>query len=149
VYGPGFLQPTSTFGADLNLIVQLLGGALLLVGVALVRRARYAAHGACQSTALLVALVLTVLWMAPAFHEVYLDGLARRVLNRVNVVAVAHVVAGSAALLLGVWVALVAGTPLVPARWRFTDYKTWMRTLLAVWWLAILLGVATYWLSTH
>lgn len=149
MYGPGFLQSTSTFGGDLNLVVQLLLGTLLLAGVVLVRRARWRAHGACQTAALAGALVLTVWWMAPAFNETYRDAIARRVVNRVNVAVVAHIVVGTLALLLGVWVVLVAGTGLVPARWRFTDYKRWMRALLVLWWLAIALGVATYWFSTH
>lgn len=149
MYGPGFLQSTSTFGGDANLVVQLGLGALLLVGVVLVRRGGHRAHGACQTAALVGALVLTVVWMAPAFHETYWDALARRVVNRVNIAVVAHVVAGTLALGLGIWVVLVAGTPLVPARWRFADYKRWMRPLLALWWLAIALGVVTYWLATH
>jgi uncharacterized membrane protein len=33
----------------------------------------------------------------------------------------------------------------VPPRWRFRDYKAWMRTLLTLWWLGITFGVATYW----
>jgi uncharacterized membrane protein YozB (DUF420 family) len=149
VYGPGFLQPTSTLGGDLNLVLQLLAGALLLAGVVFARRARYGVHAVCQSGAFIAVLVLTLVWMAPAFHETYWDALSRRVVNRVNVVVVAHVVVGTVALLLGAWVVLVAGTSLVPERWRFTRYKPWMRSLLAVWWLAILLGVAAYWLSTH
>ena len=102
------------------------------MGVVLVRRARYRAHGAAQTTVLVVTLVLTVVWMAPAFHETYGDALSRRVVNRVSIAVAAHVVVGTLALLLGVWVVLVAGTSLVPARW-----------------LAIVLGVVTYWLSTH
>ena len=149
MFGPGFLQSTSTFGGDLNLVLQLLAGAGLLGGALLARRARYGAHAVCQSSALIAALVLTVLWMAPAFHDTYWDALSRRVVNRVNVAVVAHVVVGTAALLVGIWVALVAGTRLIPERWRFTDYKTWMRSLLALWWLAIALGVVTYWWSTH
>jgi uncharacterized membrane protein YozB (DUF420 family) len=148
VYGPGFLQSTSTFGGDLNLVLQLLLGALLLAGVVLVRRGGYRAHGACQTAGLAGALVLTVVWMAPAFHETHWDALRRGVMNRVTLTVAAHVIVGTLALLLGLWVVLVAGTSLVPARWRFTDYKRWMRPLLAVWWLALLLGVATYWLSS-
>ena len=52
------------------------------------------------------------------------------------------------ALLVGAWVVLVAGTPLVPARLRFSSYKRWMRTLLTLWWIAILLGVAIYYFGT-
>ena len=68
--------------------------------------------------------------------------------NRVNVAAAAHVVVGGLALLLGIYVVLVAGTPLVPKALRFSNYKAWMRTLISVWWLALLLGVLTYWFAT-
>lgn len=53
--------------------------------------------------------------------------------NRVNVAVGAHI---------------VAGTSLIPPRLRFQSYEPWMRTLLVLWWLAIVLGAATYWLAT-
>src|SRR5262245_34420930 len=140
----GFLGRPSTFGADLNLLVQLGLGALLFAGFLFARRAKYGWHGVCQSVALAATLVMTAIWMLPAYHANYgpaVFGLG----NRVNVAAAAHVVAGSAALLLGIYVVLVAGTPLLPKALRFGNYKLWMRTLIAVWWLALLLGVLTYW----
>jgi len=45
-------------------------------------------------------------------------------------------------------VVLVAGTRLVPRVLRFSNYKLWMRTLILTWWLALLLGVLTYWFAT-
>jgi uncharacterized membrane protein YozB (DUF420 family) len=143
----GFLGRPSTFGADLNLLIQIVLGLLLLAGLLLARRSRYAMHGACQSLALVATLVMTAIWMAPAYHNNY--GPAIFTLgNRVNVAAAAHVVVGSLALLLGIYVVLVAGTPLVPKALRFSNYKAWMRTLISVWWLALLLGVLTYWFAT-
>jgi hypothetical protein len=46
--------------------------------------------------------------------------------------------------LLGLFVVLVAGTRIVPRRFRFRPYKVWMRTTLAIWWLVLLVGVGTY-----
>ena len=143
----GFLGRPSTFGADLNLLLQIGAGLLLLVGFLLARRARFRAHGLCQSAALVVALVMTGLWMLPAYHANWGSGIFL-LQSRVTTAAAAHVVAGTVALLLGVWVVLVAGTSLVPRMLRFTSYKAWMRTLIAVWWLALLLGVLTYWMAT-
>ena len=117
---------------------------MLLVGVALARCGRYGAHGICQSCGFVLALTMTVLWMMPAFHVIHADALGRMVVNRVTVAVAIHVVVGTAALLVGAWVVLVAGTPLVPERLRFSDYKRWMRTLLTLWWLAIVLGLAIY-----
>ena len=143
----GFLGRPSTFGADLNLVLQLALGLLLLAGLFFVRRSRYAAHGLCQSTALVATLVMTAIWMAPAYHANYGPGIFA-LGNRVSMAAAAHVVSGTAALLLGIYVVLVAGTPLVPKALRFGNYKVWMRTLISVWWLALLLGVLTYWFAT-
>lgn len=134
--------------AELNLLVQLVLGALLLAGMLLARRGWYRLHGACQSTALLGSLALTAIWMIPALRDVYAPGLAGGRLHRVNVAVLAHVGVGSVVLLLGLYVVLVAATPLVPARLRFTNYKAWMRTLLGLWWATILLGALLYWFVT-
>ena len=143
----GFLGRPSTFGADLNLLVQIGLGVLLFVGFLLARRSRYALHGVCQSTALVATIVMTAIWMMPAYHNNYGPAIFK-LGNRVNVAAAAHVVSGTVALLLGLYVVLVAGTPIVPKGLRFGNYKVWMRTLITVWWLALLLGVLTYWLAT-
>lgn len=145
---PGFLLPTSTLGGDVNLLAQLLLGLVLATGVVLARRGHYRAHGACQTTALAITLVLTAAWMAPAFREVYEPGIERGVVNRVSVAAAAHVALGTVTLLLAGWVVLVAGTGLVPPRWRFKDYRGWMRTLFVLWWTTILLGIAIYTFSS-
>jgi uncharacterized membrane protein YozB (DUF420 family) len=143
----GFLGRPSTFGADLNLLVQLGLGLLLLAGLLLARRARYGVHGACQAVALVATLTMTAIWMAPAYHANWGPGIFTFG-NRVTAAAAAHVITGSVALLVGIYVVLVAGTPLVPRPLRFTNYKVWMRTLIAIWWLALLLGVLTYWVAT-
>lgn len=145
--GEGFLGRPSTFGADLNLLIQLGLGLLLLAGLLLARRSRYALHGTCQAAALVATLVMTAIWMAPAFHDNYGPTIFR-LGNRVNLAAAAHVVSGTVALLLGIYVVLVAGTPLIPKAFRFGNYKRWMRTLITIWWLALLLGVLTYWFAT-
>lgn len=148
MFANGFLGRGAPLGADLNLVLQVAVGLLLLCGMALARRARYRAHGLCQSAGLVLAVAMTILWMVPALHLIHADSLARGIVNRVTVAVAAHVVVGTAALLVAVWVILVAGTPLVPARWRFANYKRWMRTLLTLWWAAIALGVAVYHFGT-
>lgn len=144
----GFLGRGALFGADLNLLIQVGLGVVLLGGMLLARRGWYRGHGACQSSVFLAVAVMTAIWMGPSLHLNYGPSLAGLVVNRVNVAVAAHIVVGTVALLLGAYVVLVAGTPLVPKRLRFDNYKPWMRTLLALWWLAIVLGVTTYWLAT-
>ena len=144
MFSDGFLGQGAPWGADLNLLLQIAVGVLLLAGFGLARRGRHGVHGICQSAGFVLAVVMTILWMIPAFHAIHADALGRGVVNRVTIAVAAHVVVGTAALLVGAWVVLVAGTPLVPARLRFSNYKPWMRTLLALWWLAIILGLAVY-----
>ncbi|MBI4241356.1 MAG: hypothetical protein HY613_06530 [Candidatus Rokubacteria bacterium] len=147
MYGDSFLGRGATFGADLNLLVQLGVGLVLLVGMGLARRGWYRAHGACQTTVLCLAIVMTVIWMAPQLWDVYVPSLNRGVVNRVNLAVAAHVGLGSIALLLGIYIVLVAATPLIPVRFRFENYKLWMRGLLALWWVVIGLGALTYWFT--
>jgi uncharacterized membrane protein YozB (DUF420 family) len=145
--GDGFLGRPSTFGADLNLLVQIGLGLLLVAGLLLARGSRYVSHGICQSIALVGTLLMTAVWMLPAYRDNY--GPAIFALgNRVSVAAAVHVVTGTVALLLGVYVVLVAGTPILPRPLRFTDYKRWMRALITIWWLALVFGVLTYWFAT-
>ena len=39
---------------------------------------------------------------------------------------------------------LAAGTNVLPHKFRVNEYKLWMRSLLVLWWLVLLLGLATY-----
>lgn len=144
MFRDGFLGQGAPWGADLNLVIQAAVGMLLLVGMGLARNGRYRAHGLCQSAGFVLAVIMTALWMIPAFHAVHADALGRGIVNRVTIAVAAHVVVGTLALLVGAWVVLVAGTPLVPERLRFASYKPWMRTLLILWWAALVLGVAIY-----
>ena len=58
--------------------------------------------------------------------------------------ATAHGALGGILELTALYVLLAAGTKLLPERFRIQRYKLWMRTVLAAWWLVLLLGVATY-----
>jgi hypothetical protein len=51
---------------------------------------------------------------------------------------------GCIAELLGVYIILAAGAKVLPESLRFVRYKLWMRIALAIWWLALLLGLTTY-----
>src|SRR6266496_3868100 len=66
----GFLGTGATFEADVNLVVQFIMGAALVAGVLLARQQRYKAHGICQTTVLLLNLLMIGLVMWPAFRHV-------------------------------------------------------------------------------
>ncbi len=138
----GFLGTGATLAADLNLVVQIAMGAALLVGALLARRKRFAAHGVCQATVLLLNLVMIAGVMAPSFRQVKSQLPAG--LELYYAVATAHAALGTAAELLGLYIVLVAATNIVPQRLRFQRWKVWMRTELALWWAVVLLGVGTY-----
>jgi uncharacterized membrane protein YozB (DUF420 family) len=46
--------------------------------------------------------------------------------------------------LTGLYVILAAGTNLLPKFLRLPNYRAWMRATLILWWVVLLLGVATY-----
>jgi uncharacterized membrane protein YozB (DUF420 family) len=140
----GFLGTGARFGSDLNLIVQLLMGAALLVGMVLARRGSYRAHAICQSTVVLLNLVLIASIMLPPFARDIVPGLPRRLSQSYYWLPTAHAILGSVAQILGLYIILRAGTDWLPESLRFQNYKLWMRTTLALWWSVIILGVATY-----
>jgi uncharacterized membrane protein YozB (DUF420 family) len=140
----GFLGTGATFGADFNLVVQLIMGVALLGGVVLARQKRYTAHGICQSTVLLLNLVMIGLVMWPSFQQQVKPVLSRVLRKRYYEVAAIHAVLGIAAELLGLYIVLVAGTNVVPQWLRFKNWKWWMRAELGLWAIALGSGIGTY-----
>jgi uncharacterized membrane protein YozB (DUF420 family) len=55
-----------------------------------------------------------------------------------------HAALGMTAELLGLYIALVAGTNVLPMRLRFRSWKRWMRTELALWLFVVIGGMGTY-----
>ena len=140
----GFLGTHAGFNADLNLLIQAAMGTALIVGAFLARSKRYAAHGACQATVLVLNLVLisTVMW--PSFQLQVLPRLTKHFAKRYYAIASIHGVLGAVAELLGLYILLVAGTNVVPRAWRFRRWKLWMRIELALWLIVLLTGIGTY-----
>ena len=139
----GFLRTAAPFGTDLTLVIEMGMGAALLAGMVLARRRRYRAHAWCQSAVVLLNLLAIALTMAPSFRRSFLP-IPHHLGNSYYVLAAVHAALGTVAELLGLYILVVAGTNILPKRIRFTQYKPWMRTALAMWWLVLLLGVGTY-----
>jgi uncharacterized membrane protein YozB (DUF420 family) len=140
----GFLGTGATFAADVNLVTQVAMGAALTGGAVLARRKRYVAHGICQSSVLALNLVMigTIMW--PSFREQVEPAIPRHLHRWYFAAALTHAGLGIAAQVLGLYIAAVAGTKLVPERLRFKNWKIWMRCELFLWLLALLTGMATY-----
>ncbi|MEK6303231.1 MAG: DUF420 domain-containing protein [Acidobacteriota bacterium] len=140
----GFLGTGATFRADLNLVVQIAMGLMLLAGMALARKHNYRAHKYCQSSVMVLNLVMIVLIMVPSFHKQVQPQVPDGLKEAYYLVPYVHALLGTLAELLGLYIVLVAATQLVPKKLRFKRYKPWMRTELALWWIVILIGVGTY-----
>jgi uncharacterized membrane protein YozB (DUF420 family) len=140
----GFLGTGATFQADLNLVVQLIMGIALLAGTLLAKYKRYRAHGICQTTVLLLNLLMIGLVMWPSFQQQVKPALSKVFHGWYYKVATIHAALGIAAELLGLYIVIVAGTNVLPQWLRFNNWKSWMRTELVLWAIVLLSGVGTY-----
>ena len=140
----GFLGTGATVWADLNLVIQIAMGVALLVGMGLARRQRFRAHMLCQSSVMLLNLVVIYLIMLPSFRRQVTPHIPAGQHEAYYAVVTLHAGLGTIAELLGLYIVLRAATNLVPARLRFQNYKAWMRTALGLWWGVVVLGLGTY-----
>ena len=140
----GFLGTQAGFGADITLLLQIVMGVSLVAGAFLARAKRYAAHGICQTTVLLLNLVVVASFMWPSFSLQVLPGLPKHFSRQHYFLAALHGALGAMAELFGLYILLVAGTNMVPKAWRFRRWKLWMRVELALWLFVVAIGVGTY-----
>jgi uncharacterized membrane protein YozB (DUF420 family) len=140
----GFLGTGATFQADLNLVVQFVMGVALIAGAGLAKRRRYRAHGICQTTVLLLNLLMIGLVMGPSFQRQVMPALSKVWHKSYYEAAIIHAGLGMTAELLGLYIATVAGTNLLPPWLQFKHWKWWMRTELVLWVIVLLTGVGTY-----
>jgi uncharacterized membrane protein YozB (DUF420 family) len=137
--------------ANLALFLELAMGAGLLVGALLARRRRFRGHAWCQSVIVLLNFVVIVLTMIPSFRIHVNPKIPLKLGKSYYALASAHAVLGSVTEILGLYILLAAGTNILPEKFRIAKYKAWMRTALVLWWLVLLLGLATYarWYVPH
>jgi uncharacterized membrane protein YozB (DUF420 family) len=140
----GFLGTWASFGADVNLLIQIAMGIALLAGAFLARAKRYTAHGICQALVVVLNLPMIALVMWPSFHERVLPRLSSHFGKRNYAIATAHGMLGAIAEIFGLYILLVAGTNILPASWRVQRWKLWMRVELVLWWIVLLTGFGTY-----
>jgi len=140
----GLLGTAAPLCADLTLLLEMAMGVGLFVGALLARLGRFRGHAWCQSSIVLLNLVLIGLTMLPAFHRLILPKLPSKIGKPYYALAAAHGGLGSVAEFGGLYILLAAGTDLLPEKFRIKRYKLWMRSVLLVWWTVLLLGMATY-----
>lgn len=140
----GFLGTAAPLEADIVLLLEIGMGLGLLLGAWLARTKHYRQHGWCQSIIVLCNLAIIGLTMAPSFRSHVLPRIPAKLSKPYFALATAHGVLGSITEFAALYILLAAGTRLLPESMRITRYKFWMRTVLALWWLVLLLGFATY-----
>ncbi len=140
----GFLGTGATFEADVNLVVQLVMGMALVAGVVLAKQQHYRAHGICQTTVMLLNLLMIGIVMWPSFRR-QVNPMFPRVLHRSYYAApTVHAALGITAELLGLYIVVVACTNVLPAWLRFRNWKRWMRTEFVLWLIVVISGMWTY-----
>ncbi|MCI4356457.1 MAG: DUF420 domain-containing protein [Thermoplasmata archaeon] len=130
--------------AQIVLVVELVFAGMLIVGMFLARRGNIRWHARIQSIAVLGNVPVVATWMLPQYLTNVWPGIPSEIGEPFYLFPTLMLVAGAVVEALGVYVILVAGTNLIPERFRFREYKWWMRTLLCLWWGVLLLGLTTY-----
>jgi uncharacterized membrane protein YozB (DUF420 family) len=137
--------------ANVILLLEIVMGAGLLIGALLARMRRLRAHAWCQSAIVLLNLAVIGLVMIPSFRAHVSPEIPLKLGKPYYALATAHAALGTMAEIAGLYILLAAGTSLLPAKFRITRYKLWMRTVLVLWWVVLLSGLATYarWYVPH
>ena len=139
-----FLGTVAPPYAHLTLLLEIAMGVGLLIGAWLARRRRFRQHAWCQSAIVLLNLAVIVLVMMPSFQVQVVPEIPLRLAKTYYALATAHAALGTSTEIAGLYILLAAGTGVLPEKFRITKYKAWMRTVLVLWWLVLLLGLATY-----
>jgi uncharacterized membrane protein YozB (DUF420 family) len=151
MFNEGFLGTAAPFIADLILLLEIAMGAGLLAGAWLARKKQFRQHACCQSAVVLLNLAVIALVMMPSFHARVLPKIPARLGKAYYSLATTHGILGIVAEVVALYILLSAGTQLLPEKARITRYKAWMRSNLVLWWLVLILGLATYtrWYAPH
>ena len=145
---PGTVAPPD---ANLTLLLEIAMGVGLLIGAFLARRRRFRQHAWCQSVIVLLNFAVIALVMIPSFRVQVIPKLPLKLGKAYYALATAHAALGTITEVAGLYIMLAAGTRVLPEKFRITNYKLWMRTVLMLWWVVLLVGFATYarWYFPH
>jgi uncharacterized membrane protein YozB (DUF420 family) len=146
-----FLETAAPFGANVVLFLEIAMGIGLLLGARLARKRRFRQHAWCQSTIVLLNLAVVVVMMIPSFRVHVVPRVPVKLGKAYYALATTHGACGTVTELAGLYIVLSAGTKVLPEKLRITKYKAWMRSILLLWWVVLLLGLATYtrWYVPH
>ena len=139
-----FVRSVAPASANLILLLETALGFALLIGAVLARQRRFLAHAWCQSAVVLLNSAIIVLFMVPSLRLHLVPKIPAKLDKPYYALATAHAALGSVAEAAGLYILLAAGTRILPPRFRLKNYKVWMRSALALWWLTLVLGWMTY-----
>ena len=146
-----FLETAAPRGANVVLLLEIVMGIGLLLGARLARKGRFRQHAWCQSTIVVLNLAVVAVMMIPSFRVHVLPRVPAKLGKAYYALATTHAAFGTMTEIAGLYILLSAGTSVLPEKLRITKYKLWMRSVLVLWWVVLLLGVATYtrWYVPH
>ncbi len=93
---------------------------------------------------MLLNAAVIALTMIPSFRVYVFPKIPAKLGRAYYALATMHGALGSITEIAGLYVLLAVGTSVLPERFRITKLKEWMRSVLVLWWLVLLLGIATY-----
>ena len=146
-----FFETAAPPSADVVLVLEIAMGVGLLVGARLARKGCFRQHAWCQSIIVLLNFAVVAVMMIPSFRVHVLPRVPAKLGKAYYALATTHAAIGTVTELGGLYILLSAGTSLLPGQLRITKYKCWMRSVLVLWWVVLLLGMATYtrWYMLH
>jgi uncharacterized membrane protein YozB (DUF420 family) len=146
-----FFKTAAPRGASLVLILEVAMGVGLLIGAWLARKGHFRQHAWCQSAIVLLNLAVVAVMMIPSFRVHVLPRVPAKLGKAYYALATTHGALGTVTELAGLYILLSAGTSVLPEKLRITKYKVWMRSVVVLWWVVLLLGMATYtrWYVPH
>lgn len=141
--GPGFLGTRALLYADVTLVLTLLASTLFTIGWRLILHRKVTAHRWIQTSAALLNALVVTLVMIPSFITNIYPGIPAKLLEGTYGITSFHAMVGLFGLLLGLFVVLRANG-LMPKPLRFSNYKAFMRTSLAIYLVSTFIGVVLY-----
>jgi uncharacterized membrane protein YozB (DUF420 family) len=131
----------------LNLHVQIALVLLLTTGVLLAKAKRFRLHAILQSAVVLLNVGFILRIMLPSLRHQLPASFPMTRKDLPVAIVLLHSFVGALAWLMAFYVVLVAGTPLIPHKLRFSNYRRWMWSAFLLWWTAFGLGCLLYFLS--
>jgi len=146
-----FLKTAARCDANVVLVLEMAMGIGLLLGAWLARKGHFRQHAWCQSSIVLLNFAVVAVMTVPSFRLHVLPRISAKLGKAYYALATMHGALGTITELAGSYILLSAGTSVLSNKLRITKYKVWMRSVCGLWWVVLLLGMATYtrWYVPH